>query len=334
MEQEIKEKHKSERPLVSVNVVTYNSAETIVETLESIKGQTYPRIELIVSDDCSKDNTVVICREWIASNKARFENTQIITTPVNTGISKNCNRALFAATGEWIKPIAGDDTLKPDCVQDNLNFIHQIPDARIVFSRVDKFKNTFKEENKIEPDPKYAADSKMFSELDTEYQLKVLSRVVIIRAPSLFFSRYTVTDIGGFDESSRFMEDWPSYFRWLNGGLKFHYLDKSTINYRISSSSVSNSKESSKMQFSQFPIRVEETIRKLFYPNYTLYEKLLFDLEYGYYRYYLERESKSVISRIIQRIWYHFVKKSLSTRKNSLERFHRKFIKSTNNRAR
>lgn len=46
--------------LVSVIVLAYRSAETIIETLDSIKNQTYPNIELIVTDDCSPDNTVQV----------------------------------------------------------------------------------------------------------------------------------------------------------------------------------------------------------------------------------------------------------------------------------
>ena len=38
-------------PLVTIAVITYNSGEFVVETLESIKRQTYPNIELIVSDE-------------------------------------------------------------------------------------------------------------------------------------------------------------------------------------------------------------------------------------------------------------------------------------------
>lgn len=58
-----------EQPLVSVSVITYNSAKTVLETLESIKAQTYQNLELIVSDDCSTDNTVELCRNWIEQNK-------------------------------------------------------------------------------------------------------------------------------------------------------------------------------------------------------------------------------------------------------------------------
>ena len=51
--------------LVSVVVITYNSEKYILETLESIKTQSYKNLELIISDDCSKDDTVMICRDWL-----------------------------------------------------------------------------------------------------------------------------------------------------------------------------------------------------------------------------------------------------------------------------
>lgn len=52
-------------PLVSVIVITYNSSKYVLETLNSVAAQTYDNIELIISDDCSVDNTVEICRNWL-----------------------------------------------------------------------------------------------------------------------------------------------------------------------------------------------------------------------------------------------------------------------------
>ena len=69
-------------PLVSVAVIAYNSAEYILETLESIKAQTYDKIELIVSDDCSLDGTVEICHKWIDANKSRFVDICIVVVEV------------------------------------------------------------------------------------------------------------------------------------------------------------------------------------------------------------------------------------------------------------
>ena len=56
-------------PLVSVIAVTYNSSAYILETLESIKNQTYSNLEIIITDDCSTDITISTINNWLESNK-------------------------------------------------------------------------------------------------------------------------------------------------------------------------------------------------------------------------------------------------------------------------
>ncbi len=51
-------------PLVSVNIRTFNSANTLGETLESVKRQTYPHVEIIISDGFSKDRSVAIAKSF------------------------------------------------------------------------------------------------------------------------------------------------------------------------------------------------------------------------------------------------------------------------------
>jgi alpha-1,3-rhamnosyltransferase len=51
--------------LVSIVIITYNSAKYVLETLESVKAQTYEKIELVISDDCSTDDTVEVCRDGL-----------------------------------------------------------------------------------------------------------------------------------------------------------------------------------------------------------------------------------------------------------------------------
>ena len=64
------------QPVVTVSVSTYNSSKYVVETLESIKAQTWKNIILQISDDCSTDNTIELCRNWIEQNKERFVETK------------------------------------------------------------------------------------------------------------------------------------------------------------------------------------------------------------------------------------------------------------------
>ena len=125
--------------LVSVRVVTYNSSKTVLETLDSIKAQTYPNIELIISDDSSKDNTVEICREWLDKNGSRFARTELLTVPVNTGVSANINRSERACRAEWCKGIAGDDMLMPNCIADCMDYVAEHPDTIYLVGRMEGF---------------------------------------------------------------------------------------------------------------------------------------------------------------------------------------------------
>lgn len=122
------------QPLVSINITTYNSSKFIIETLESAKMQTYQNIELIVSDDSSVDNTVELCKKWIEKNKERFVRCKVITVEKNTGIAANCNRAMNASNGEWIKELAGDDIFLPNCVEDNINYVMAHPEINILLA--------------------------------------------------------------------------------------------------------------------------------------------------------------------------------------------------------
>ena len=126
---------KQEQPLVSVRVITYNSSKTVIETLDSIYNQTYPNIELIISDDCSKDNTVELCREWVKLHKERFACIQILTVEKNTGVTINIDRSEKACHGEWVKGIAGDDLLLPNCIETYVEYIKRNPRTIYVFCK-------------------------------------------------------------------------------------------------------------------------------------------------------------------------------------------------------
>ena len=126
-------------PLVSVAVITYNSSKYVLETLESIKAQTYKNIELIISDDCSTDNTMQLCKKWCEQNEDRFARIQYVEVEQNTGVSANCNRAEDACEAEWVKLIAGDDLLLPNCVTDFMEYVQAHNDVVYVFGWVKVF---------------------------------------------------------------------------------------------------------------------------------------------------------------------------------------------------
>jgi len=136
-------------PLVSVAVVTYNSSATIIETLDSISNQTYQNIELIVSDDCSTDETVNIAKQWIREHQNRFIRAEILTISNNMGVSANYNRAMDACRGEWVKDVDGDDLLCSTCVEEYVSYVRAHSDAYYVFSRVKCIGGSEADQNRV-----------------------------------------------------------------------------------------------------------------------------------------------------------------------------------------
>ena len=220
-------------PLVSAVIITYNSAKYVIETLDSIKAQTYQNIELIVSDDCSTDETTTLVKEWLEKNGNRFVRACLIESPENTGIAPNCNRGYKAAQGEWIKALAGDDLLLPDCIQMNVEFVAQYPEAEIVFSKIVAFSN---DNTSIDT---YWCQYGAFCLTKKQFLYKLLS-YNFIPAATCFIKKSVWQELGGFDENIPLMEDWILWIKAVLANKKMACLNGQTVKYRIHQSAISN----------------------------------------------------------------------------------------------
>ena len=112
----------AEHPLVSICLPTYNGETFLNEALDSIKSQTYPNLEVIVSDDASSDGTLRIIEEFKAT----------VAFPVQVfnhepqGIGANWNHCMKHAKGIYIKFLFQDDVLYPECVTEMVKWFSQI----------------------------------------------------------------------------------------------------------------------------------------------------------------------------------------------------------------
>lgn len=220
------------QPLVSVPVITYNSSKYVIETLESIKFQTYQNLELIVSDDCSTDNTVELCRNWIEKNKGRFVRTELLTVEKNTGVSENCNRSEAACRGEWVKGIAGDDLLVPECVEICVDYVREHPDVEFLFSKIEAFGPNASVVWQYNHGDVF--DYSFFS-LSTEKQWEAfVLKDCHIPAPTLFSKNGAMEKYGvKNDERIPYTEDEPKWINLLKAGAHFDFMDKVTVHYRV-----------------------------------------------------------------------------------------------------
>ena len=217
--------------LVSVIVVTYNSSRYVLQTLESILRQTYYNIELLVSDDCSTDNTLSICNDWVTKHQSRFIRTLVLQTPTNGGICKNYNFALKYANGGWIKYIAGDDILEDNCIE---RFVVNVRPSIFLYTCIAKHYHN--ESGKTELYSTRIPDTSAWCQ--ARYMLKYLYG---INGPTIFVERKHLVDIGGFEEKYPMIEDWPIAIRFLTQGLRIGIIDEPLVQWRIYTDSISHS---------------------------------------------------------------------------------------------
>jgi len=235
--------------LVSICIPTYNGAKYLQEALDSIKQQTYPNIEVIISDDNSTDNTLEICEEF--KKNAPFP-VYIYSHPPE-GIGANWNHCIEKSHGEFIKMFFQDDILQPTCVEvmmktlleNNLECI--VSKREIIDEHSQKVTdgNWYTKFNDLQkpaglPVDRFVTISKHNLK---ELNFKIYSTDNIIGEPCVsLFSRKLYNKIGPFSTELQQILDyeyWLRVLRKFNIGIineklvsfRYHPLQTSTKNY-------------------------------------------------------------------------------------------------------
>jgi glycosyltransferase involved in cell wall biosynthesis len=105
---------------VTVLIPTFNRALALERALESLCNQTMKNFEVIVSDNCSTDNTEAILSKY--RNQLRLT---ILRSDENNGPIANWKRGLTAVKTEWVKVLWSDDWLEPTALMDMVDFVKQ-----------------------------------------------------------------------------------------------------------------------------------------------------------------------------------------------------------------
>ncbi len=116
------------RPLVSLVIPTYQSVGQLSTTLESALSQTYPRIEICVSDHASTDGT------WQLLQSYR-DRVALRRITAGGGAQRNWNAATEMASGELVKLLCADDLVNPDCVERQVAALEEHPSAALVSAK-------------------------------------------------------------------------------------------------------------------------------------------------------------------------------------------------------
>ena len=114
-------------PLVSIGLPVYNAERYLSQALDSLLGQDYLNVELIVSDNASEDGTEQICRQYaLRDSRLRY-----YRAPINMGAVWNFNRVFELAGGEYFMWAAFDDLRAPHYVSACVARIEASPEAAL-----------------------------------------------------------------------------------------------------------------------------------------------------------------------------------------------------------
>ncbi|UFT98892.1 glycosyltransferase [Radiobacillus kanasensis] len=106
-------------PTVTIITPTYNSSKFILETIRSVKSQTYNDWEMIIIDDCSIDNTVQIVEEQTKQDNR----IKLMRLEKNSGAAVARNSGIKKAKGKYLAFLDSDDMWQPDKLSNQITFM-------------------------------------------------------------------------------------------------------------------------------------------------------------------------------------------------------------------
>lgn len=227
--------------LVSICIPTYNGAEFIEEAMESVLAQTYPNLEIVVSDDASVDSTL----ELIASYKVKTSIPIHIHHHVPNGIGANWNHCITKAKGKYIKFLFQDDVLMPECVTEMVKVIETDVSVAIVASKrkfivepsflndeterwIDNMKDLQRTLNLDYHKGIAYLDHYLFS--SEEFFVTPLNKVG--EPTTILFRKSLIDNIGYFREDLKQVLDYEFCYRVLNTN-RIAIIDKPLVKFRL-----------------------------------------------------------------------------------------------------
>lgn len=216
-------------PLVSVLVGCYNHARFVIETLESVRCQTYPNIQLIIWDDKSGDQSPEMIRNWIENHNMACK---FLEHSVNRGLCKSLNEALSLASGKYIAMTAADDLWLPEKIARQVNIMESSDsNVGVVYSDV------------FQIDEQGNALPGMFIESQRKFRnppvgslFDVLWEGNFIPAMSTLIRRECYNHVGNYDEDLCF-EDWDMWLR-ISRSYQFAFDAIPSAKYRVVATSM------------------------------------------------------------------------------------------------
>lgn len=210
---------------VSVIIPTYNRADVLATSAQSVLQQTYADFELLIVDDGSSDNTDIVV-ESLCDDRIRY-----LKLPENRGVAAARNEGIRQARYQYIAFQDSDDCWMSDKLEKQMDFLSKNPDADLLYCPY--------ECQKADGTVIFVPDSTVPSE---EKQGDIYRHMLCrntIGAPCVLMRRQCLESSGLFHESLTCLEDWELFLR-IAKGSKIAFQDMPMVHVNLSKDGVSH----------------------------------------------------------------------------------------------
>lgn len=204
--------------LISIAMATYNGAKYLEEQLDSIYAQSYKKFEVIVVDDVSTDDTVLILEKYKQKYGLKY-----FVNDKNMGVTKNFEKAILKCDGEYIALVDQDDIWLPNKL---VVLYNNIGNYSLIYSNAGIVNEKNERQNKTTKEiyPLYGLDS----QTKDIYNYIVLNSFIL--GCTTMFKREILSDLFPIYQSGRNHDWWLTMCAYQKNGIK--YIDEVLIYYR------------------------------------------------------------------------------------------------------
>ncbi len=203
--------HPAVKSTVAIVTPSFNQGPYIGATIGSVLSQDYPRIEYIVMDGGSTDQTRSILCQY-------NDRIQWYSGP-DEGQTDAINKGFSRLGGEILGWLNSDDTLAPGAVRAVVEYFEAHPEVAVVYGDADF----------IDPSGRWIGRCAHVERFDARRLLRVSDFIV---QPAAFFRRSAFEAVGGLDKSLHWSMDYDLWLKLSHGGYRFAYIQKVLANYR------------------------------------------------------------------------------------------------------
>lgn len=205
-------------PLVSIYVLMYKSVEGLSKTLSSIVTQSYPRMELIISEDGSGKIKEEDIWSYVQSYEKCFEKIIVNINNENVGTVRHLNTVMKKASGNILCGISpGDVYYDKRVIQDVVAYFANNSKIFLVTSkRIDETDNLVRPTKKLQ---------NILENHFEKYKKIMLRATPLISGAGTFYRRELFEKYGYFPEEFKLVEDAPYYSKLIDMGIEIGFLD-------------------------------------------------------------------------------------------------------------